>query len=300
MDFQSATPTGPELKIVHSSLAIDAPMGNPQDLAHTLTASLQTSLNVERQIKMAFDLLRPALSLDGIHYQHEQEGIRLRIGRMSKHSCNYQLASQGESFGQITFARPKRWQEQDLVLVENLLDRLVWPLRNALAYQRALNHAMFDRLTGIGNRLALETHLDREISYGQRYGTDLVVVMMDVDHFKQVNDLHGHDLGDQVLRELASRLNNSLRRTDAIFRYGGEEFTLIMPRTQIASARLVTERLLRQISDQPICGLHITLSMGLSQWQPEQSAREVMRCADAALYEAKHQGRNCVRAFAAR
>lgn len=297
---QSFTNTDPnnELRLIRGGLSFEPVHQNLLDLANQVTISLQTSLNIERQIKMTFDLIRSFFELEGMHYHHDSEHVRLRVGRMSKHSCKYQLTSQGEDFGHITFARPKRWLDDDLLAIEKVLERLVWPLRNAIAYQRAMNHAMFDRLTGIGNRLALETHLEREISYAERYHTDLTLVMLDVDHFKNVNDSHGHDHGDQVLLELAQRLNDSLRKTDAIFRFGGEEFTLIMPRTQIASGRFVAERLLQTVNHSPIAGLNITISMGLCQWSSKQSPRELLRCADSALYDAKHQGRNCVRAFA--
>ncbi len=292
----SNTDSNNELRLIRGGLSFEPGHNNLLDLANQITISLQTTLVVDKQIKLSFDAIRSFFELDGMHYQHEAEHLRIRIGRMSKHSCKYQLSSQGEDYGQITFARAKRWAEEDLLAIEKILERLVWPLRNALSYQKAMNHAMFDHLTGVGNRLALETHLEREISFAERYKTDLTLVMLDVDHFKRVNDLHGHDKGDEVLIELAQRLDSSLRRTDALFRFGGEEFTLIMPRTQIASGRFVAERLLRTINSQPIAGLPITISMGLSQWHSQQSPRELLRCADSALYDAKHHGRNCVRA----
>ncbi len=154
--------------------------------------------------------------------------------------------------------------------------------------------AVTDALTGLYNRGYLNECLDNEYRRGIRYGTPLCLIILDVDHFKSVNDTYGHPAGDKVLIDMASELKHHSRDIDIVARYGGEEFVLILPQTDSKSGLILAERLRAAVEalEIPIhdeLNLNITISIGLVAI-PETETDS----ADRALYQAKHSGRNRV------
>ncbi|MGV1917125.1 PleD family two-component system response regulator [uncultured Agrobacterium sp.] len=176
-------------------------------------------------------------------------------------------------------------------------------LREDLAQTMEL--AVIDGLTGLNNRRYLDLHLKTLFNRAALRGRDISVCMTDIDCFKQVNDLYGHEAGDEVLKEFASRLRSTVRGADLACRYGGEEFVVVMPDTSLETAAVVAERLRSIIEDRPFVlrsgqHLQITASMGIaSNLAGVDSPEQLMRQADRALYEAKRSGRNRVVAAAA-
>jgi two-component system cell cycle response regulator len=160
--------------------------------------------------------------------------------------------------------------------------------------------ARFDELTGVCNRRYLFDRLTQEILRARRYGPPLCILMIDLDHFKRVNDTYGHIMGDTVLAKVASILRQTIRATDIPGRYGGEEFCIALTETKIDGARLVAERLRRQIATEEFPGpdgstFHMTCSIGLAQFDDcIQDILAFVECADRALYQAKTSGRNRV------
>lgn len=154
-----------------------------------------------------------------------------------------------------------------------------------------------DPLTGVLNRRTLEDHLSIHMDEFVRYNACCSVVMVDIDHFKRVNDTYGHPVGDEVLVELAALLSQSLRTSDEVARYGGEEFVLILPHTEIDQASAVAERLRAAIESEQFSSrrLAISASFGVAQTGAgEDRFDELLRRADSALYDAKNSGRNAV------
>ncbi|MDC8803023.1 sensor domain-containing diguanylate cyclase [Halomonas pacifica] len=163
------------------------------------------------------------------------------------------------------------------------------------ALQRRLAFlASHDELTGLLNRRAGMSRLDEEIRRGQRYGTLLSVAIIDLDHFKRINDRHGHAVGDEVLCETAALMRQELRASDALVRLGGEEFLVILPGVDRPRALEAIERLRRLIELTPMGqpGLALTLSAGVANWQAEESSHLLLERADKVLYRAKARGRN--------
>ncbi len=161
--------------------------------------------------------------------------------------------------------------------------------------------SMTDELTGVSNRRAIINTLDHELARSQRTGTPLTLAMLDLDHFKQINDTYGHDAGDQVLRDVTQRLEGALRQTDFIGRLGGEEFLLILIGTSPDTATRALERCRRAVSATPIqatrdVSLTVTASFGYCTVQPtaEEDAHTLLVRADEALYAGKAAGRDCV------
>ncbi|MEO5690446.1 MAG: diguanylate cyclase [Burkholderiaceae bacterium] len=159
--------------------------------------------------------------------------------------------------------------------------------------------AIRDPLTGLFNRRFLESTVIQELARCRREGMPLVLVMIDVDHFKKVNDTYGHPAGDQVLKSLATRLQKAVRASDSACRYGGEEFILLLPGMDPATAWMRADRWRQEFSNDAIVfadlRMQATISIGIAAFPEDgDSLAELTRCADLALYEAKHTGRDRV------
>ncbi len=160
--------------------------------------------------------------------------------------------------------------------------------------------ALRDGLTGVWNRHAIIAHITREIARARRTGQPLSAVMVDADHFKKINDTHGHRAGDEVLRELAARLEQSVRIYDQVGRYGGEEFVAVLSGCAGLEAQIVAERMRKKVMGTPIRtvgqALEVTVSIGVAGGHMSDGCtpERLLQAADAALYEAKRSGRNRV------
>jgi diguanylate cyclase (GGDEF)-like protein len=156
-----------------------------------------------------------------------------------------------------------------------------------------------DTLTGLQNRHLVTQVLEQSIYSFARYDRPASIIMADLDHFKQLNDQHGHLFGDQILKQVAERMHTVLRKEDQLFRVGGEEFLIVLPATKLNEAKLVAEKLRALVADSEFNGktatVQITLSLGVAELVAEQSWVEWLNAADTALLEAKRKGRNQVR-----
>lgn len=171
--------------------------------------------------------------------------------------------------------------------------------RLAAANSRLETMAMTDALTGLPNRRNALSRLKEVVSESLRHKTPLGCIMIDIDHFKLVNDSYGHDIGDQVLREIAAIFNTTARSYDMVSRIGGEEFLVICARSTLSESKQLAERLRRAIHDLRITiednTIQITISLGVASWNENMSTGEDMtKAADRALYQAKKNGRNRV------
>jgi diguanylate cyclase (GGDEF)-like protein len=164
--------------------------------------------------------------------------------------------------------------------------------------ERLEEAAHTDLLTGLSNRRDILERLQGELTRSQRTRKRFSVLIADIDHFKVVNDTHGHLVGDRVLADVADRLRMSLRASDVCARWGGEEFLVLLPNTDLPRAAILAERLRQSINVHPFTGhgysLALTISLGGTTWQGEHDLDSLMQRADTMLYEAKVQGRDRV------
>jgi diguanylate cyclase (GGDEF)-like protein len=186
---------------------------------------------------------------------------------------------------------------EDTDALQELAGHAAAAVANALAHEETRRLSVTDPLTGAGNFRQLSTTLAREVERATRFNRPLSVVMLDLDHFKTVNDSHGHPFGDGVLREFARRLQDCLREVDTVTRYGGEEFTVVLPETGADGAAAVAGRIVRAVRDQPFAvgnrSAEVTVSAGVAAFPDHgRTASEILRAADAALYAAKGAGRD--------
>ena len=167
--------------------------------------------------------------------------------------------------------------------------------------QNSIEMAITDPLTGLHNRRYLESHIGTLAEQAASRGKPLALMILDIDFFKSVNDTYGHDAGDDVLREFATRIRKSIRGIDLAARYGGEEFVIVMPETDLHVAGIIAERLRRSIASEPFSiekgtkRIEVTISVGISMLEEKnEPVADVLKRADQALYRAKHDGRNRV------
>ncbi|RMF16220.1 MAG: diguanylate cyclase [Gammaproteobacteria bacterium] len=167
--------------------------------------------------------------------------------------------------------------------------------------ERLHQEANTDPLTRVANRRALEVALDNAISTAKLQGHALSIIILDIDHFKRINDSHGHVVGDKVLRFIASVLRRQTKGKDTVARYGGEEFVVVLPETPLEGARAVAENIRQRIAGQLLHDSvedrrigHVTISAGVATYIYGESADDLIHRADSALYQAKQNGRNRV------
>ncbi|MGY2340964.1 GGDEF domain-containing protein [Pseudomonas sp. SDO5532_S415] len=199
--------------------------------------------------------------------------------------------------------RQRDEREQEVAArLHSLAERVAHMEQEALGFREHLEEqrqkALIDPLTGLPNRAAWSERLDHEISQWQQHGNTLMLAMLDLDHFKRINDSYGHLAGDKVLKIIATVLRKRLRGTDFIARFGGEEFVLLLPSTVPAAGMKLLEHLRASIE---ACPFHfkgervtITISMGLTAFKPDEHSDLALKRADQALYRAKNAGRNRV------
>jgi diguanylate cyclase (GGDEF)-like protein len=201
--------------------------------------------------------------------------------------------------GVMNLSRDKTggFSTSELRLLHMLADQAAVAISNASLHQSISKKAYTDTVTGLANRRALDEHLESEIIGARRTNSTFAVVMMDLDGFKSVNDTFGHDVGDQVLRVVFNVIASGIRSTDFIARYGGDEVTLLLTKSDVQAARLVTEKILENLVNFEYItsggkSIKLGVSGGIAIYPTHgRSGAELLRAADAALYEAKKRHR---------
>jgi diguanylate cyclase (GGDEF)-like protein len=186
------------------------------------------------------------------------------------------------------------WQENELLLLRTVADQVAVAVNHARLFTQMQQLALTDGLTGCVNRRSFEMQLERDLRLATRMRQPVSLIMLDIDHFKRVNDTYGHDAGDAALRFLADVLRDELRGVDTAARYGGEEFAVILPQAGLEGALIVAERLRSRLETTEVPGIgHITASFGLATFPLHANSRDqLVGSADRALYESKRSGRN--------
>ena len=290
----------PQPKNPAQSSSVDIADFDVPELQRTLKLAglLQTSLEIESILEYFVESLRDSVPFSGVEYNFAPLELLQQFGKAERHSCAYRLRISGDDLGELKFTRNKKFSEAEMESIENYIYHLVYPLRNAIAYQKALQAAQMDSLTGINNRSAMDRSLQREVELSHRHDTSLSLLIIDIDHFKRVNDSYGHTAGDTVLKSMANCIKDTMRTSDMLFRYGGEEFALLLSGTDIDGARQVGERIRNAVQNYPFVfdgkELDMSVSIGVASLGRRDSASRLFDRADAALYQAKKAGRNQV------
>lgn len=277
------------------------PMNDKQNMeqqALQVANVLQTSLDLNKLIEMFAEKLADFVEHDSLLYINKEEDVELLVGKPAINTCSYQVTLLEKSLGNVTISRQKPFDDNELKWFESLLCSMIYPLHNALLYKQAIQTAYKDPVTGVNNRAAMDATLEREVELAHRNGAALTMIMLDIDHFKNINDQYGHLAGDAVLKGIGSCLTECIRRSDIVFRYGGEEFAVILNTTDIGGANFLANRIRVAIEKRNFehdgLNVKITISAGVALLEEDYEGRDLIDAADRALYQAKKAGRNLV------
>ncbi|MGZ4968296.1 MAG: GGDEF domain-containing protein [Methylobacter sp.] len=268
---------------------------------YDISSALQTTLEFSELIAIFCSKIANKIPHSAFVYTNAEFGLEVKSGVFTRHSCNYALKVEQQQLGELKLMSNHRFSDTDLQLLETLLCCLIYPLKNATLFHQALKMAYTDPLTQTHNRAAFNDSIKREISLATRNAKSLSLIFFDIDHFKTINDTYGHDCGDTTLAFGAKWIKESLRNSDIIFRYGGEEFVILLSDTDANGAELLAERIRTSIENHTIAyGLEtikITASLGVSTLRENDTIESFIQRADKAMYIAKSKGRNQVVSF---
>ena len=262
---------------------------------------------VKQTAKVFSTLMGETLDIERVNLQVEKK--KLKPGQMRvdpkatlKSHLTLPLALEGEILGCISINsdQPNAFDAQDLQFFSVIGYQMTATIEHLQRLSSVKNLAIYDTLTGLYNRRYFEERFGTEVQQAFVNKTSLSLILIDIDHFKKVNDTFGHPEGDKILRGVASLLKISVRKKDTVARYGGEEFILILPEASLEAASMIAERIGRLVEstsfDVGNAHINATISLGISSF-PSHRARskeELVKMADLALYHAKGEGRNRV------
>ena len=263
-----------------------------------ISTALQSSLHTADIVRSFATEIRRILPKVSIRYTNKHHEITIEEGKHYQHRTSYELNLVGDYLGDIAFYRQTAFSAKEEALIEVILCALIYPLRNSLLYQQALTQALKDPLTGVNNRASLDVYLKQQILLAQRHDSALSIIMLDIDKFKSINDVYGHLVGDVVLRKAANTIVQCTRDSDVVFRFGGEEFIVVLSNTDKHGAHLLAERIRLGIEHMDIDTLggsgKVTVSGGIEQCNANDEPATLLARCDELLYAAKNGGRNQV------
>lgn len=264
-----------------------------------LLVLLQQSLDIETILKFFFYTVSHEFMLQAATYENNIFHIHWQTGNPATHRIQYRLTHEHTYLGEVNLSRKTKFTEAEIERLELFTSLLIFPIKNALMYHNALKKSLTDPLTQAGNRVALEHTLRQSMDVSKRYASPFSVLLIDIDRFKQVNDTYGHPAGDFIIQEVAACLGEGSRTADVLFRYGGEEFVIILPKTEENGALVIAERLRAKIAGRSFVykdqDIPITVSIGCSSYTENDTQESLLSRTDNALYEAKREGRNRVK-----
>jgi diguanylate cyclase (GGDEF)-like protein len=263
---------------------------------YDISSALQTTLEFNKLIAVFIQKIESMVPHNAYVYSNPEFGLEIKKGVVTRHSCSYALKIEKQPLGELKLMRNHKFERSELELLETLLCCLIYPLKNATLYHQALKMAHTDPLTQTNNRAAFDGYIKREISLAERHSKKLAIIFLDIDHFKAINDHYGHECGDITLTSVANWIKECLRSSDAVFRFGGEEFVILLSETDLAGAEIVAERIRSSIEAHALSydmqSVSVTASLGVSVLHTNDTTDSLVKRADEAMYKAKKNGRN--------
>ena len=197
--------------------------------------------------------------------------------------------------------RGDSFSSEDIALIELFSQLVGASVGNIKLFERIQRQATTDGLTGLVNHRTFYEVLEKELWRSRRHGGQISLIMVDIDNLKKINDAYGHRAGDRVIKQISRKIKECIRQIDTPARYGGDEFAVILPKTPLADAVVVAERMVDGVANSPITWkkeqIALSISVGLGQYDAESSPEDITSRADRALYTAKRAGKNTVRIF---
>lgn len=280
------------LSVAAQQNSFDAQFNLTEQTEVSLISQLQTTLELQQQLDIFAMHASRVIPLSAVLLETASGRFQAAGSQSNSYQQQSVLSLDEEMLGRITYQSSYPFSEliqRQLLLLEN---EWLYALRNALLVQRLQQMALKDPLTTLGNRRLFDDCYNKALQLAKRHQQPFALLLLDLDNFKQVNDLAGHSVGDQVLLAVADCMRHALRATDSLFRFGGDEFAVLLQDQDAEHAARVASRLQYQISQHPLLQLHqVGCSIGLAWYSLEQDAVSLFQQADEALYRAKKMGK---------
>lgn len=274
--------------------------GNKQGLTQSqlnnFILKLLTTIDLPKLSELYFQQLQNTLPLSELKIQFEDTRVTYGQTLQSTHIKTLNCLQMGMvvAIMDYSFTQPlslRHWQ-----ILQQMHINFCNPFKNALEHHKIRQFAMKDFLTSLGNRASYDETMIRLVSHAHRSHQPFSLLVLDMDNFKQVNDVHGHQVGDKVLITCAETILHSLRESDFAFRFGGDEFCCLLPDADNQTSHLIAERVRGAIESQPLLQQHnVSCSIGTTTYVVDDSHTDIFKRADEALYAAKQAGKNCIK-----
>lgn len=266
------------------------PLGADQRLM--VLQKLQGRLEIDQLFEVFTRELEKQIDISRLIWEHDEISHIVRRGGGTDHRQTFALKFAQTSLGMLQYSTPYKLDEDEISLIHTYHRLLAGPLSNAIEFNRVRNLALLDTLTGLNNRTSFEQDLRQSIALTERRNNGLILMIFDMDNFKQVNDTYGHLDGDKVLRRFSLMLKQAIRASDRCYRLGGDEFAVLLTPATRESAQLVNDRLKQLISSDPLLTAHrISSSVGCAAYRQGDNAVSMFERADRGMYRNKHKRR---------
>lgn len=271
---------------------------NETTATHELVAELQTSLVIEDVLAIYAKFTKQLLNFSGLQFQSTLGTTQTSESETNSTPYIFDLAIGKEHLGQLIYFSKYPLGKAIEKKLRALHAALIYPLRNALMYSRVLKLATKDALTGLNNRSQFNDILLQKLENCRRYQRPFSLMLLDLDNFKHVNDNYGHQVGDDTLKEFSNVLCSSIRGTDTVFRFGGDEFAILIEDPAFTTNGVIAERVMRLVRLSSMLSQYkVTTSIGFTMANNLDCENEIFARADKGLYKAKASGRNCAKAY---
>jgi diguanylate cyclase (GGDEF)-like protein len=271
--------------------------GLTQGQLNKFILKLLTTIDLPKLSQLYFQQLESTLPLSELKIQFEDNSVKFGQAVKNTHLKTLNCMQMGSAIAVMDYSFTQPLSLRDWQILQQMHVNFCYPFKNALEHHKIKQFAMKDFLTSLGNRASYDETMVRLASQSQRRHQPFGLLVLDMDNFKQVNDIHGHQEGDKVLMTCADTILHCLRESDFAFRFGGDEFCCLLPEANNLTNNLIAERIRTAIESEPLLQQHkISCSIGSANYQEDDSQIGIFSRADEALYAAKQAGKNCIRA----
>ncbi|WP_339723623.1 GGDEF domain-containing protein [uncultured Paraglaciecola sp.] len=274
----------------------DKKQGLTQSQLNNFILKLLTTIDLPKLSELYFQQLQNTLPLSELKIQFEDDSVTFGQRVQPSHLKTLNCMQLGTAVAVMDYCFTQPLSIRDWQILQQMHVNFCNPFKNALEHHKIKQFAMKDFLTSLGNRASYDETMIRLASQSQRSHQPFGLLILDMDNFKQVNDIHGHQVGDKVLMACADTIVHSLRESDFAFRFGGDEFCCLLPEADTRTNNLIAERIRSAFELHPLLQLHhISCSIGSATYGEDDSQIGIFSRADEALYTAKQAGKNCIR-----